>query len=571
MVLKLNGLLSRYFLKLIIVLLVYSLSYASNANDFTHITTNTLFKSDIDKYLVNNTLKIPLTFHFQPSFRQSKSIITFAIPFPKGIAKNIELISLRDKNGNEIPSSVSRLIDWRDLHSNKTVSIRSVLFKLDSKDLTNRDSAYFVFYGKKRKLKKDIDTPPSQSWVTIDNGVYPDEYPINEQIKEPAVYVTLPTDWLSACLLRTRTIPLGSSSGLSWFDTAYENYSKTAVNDVDPRVTADNKINYASDAEPWLFDRATTLFGIYIRTGDIKWLRHAHRAAQFYANHVSAEGFFDLKSYEDLKYSYGQSMLLDYMLFGDARLLPKIEAVAKAGEGWNPVYTISRGFWTERHQTYALLAALSAWEATGNDRHAARVREVVGASFGHALNPPNGWPAIGCMPHTRSSHEGDATHEAVCSPWMGALFADAIWRYYIHSNDKNALVFLGDYADFLVKYGTYIVSADVAHISGRTMPWYMASHEFQFSDSGPWADYEHTCNVAGAMAKGMWAKKQLDEDTEAIKDTLEELLYSCNEVLDRWHRPRSINTGNPVWRLSPPRKYNWWFGTNLDMPWILSQ
>jgi hypothetical protein len=119
--------------------------------------------------------------------------------------------------------------------------------------------------------------------------------------------------------------------------------------------------------------RALTLFGMYIRSGDVAWLRHAHRAAQFYGAHLGADGTFDLAA-GDLKYAYGSALFLDLMLTGDTRHLPRIAAVARAGAGWAETYTARTGFWTERHQTYALLAALVAWEATGEAGHATRAR-----------------------------------------------------------------------------------------------------------------------------------------------------------------------------------------------------
>ena len=84
-------------------------------------------------------------------------------------------------------------------------------------------------------------------------------------------------------------------------------------------------MNYTTDYEPWLFDRTATLFGVSARTGDVQWLRHAQGSAQF--------------------------------------------------------YDLDTNFWPERHQTYALMAALSAWEATGEAMYVDRAREIIDVSF----------------------------------------------------------------------------------------------------------------------------------------------------------------------------------------------
>ncbi len=35
--------------------------------------------------------------------------------------------------------------------------------------------------------------------------------------------------------------------------------------------------------------------------------------------------------------------------------------------------------------------------------------------------------------------------------------------------------------------------------------------------------------------------------------------------------PDGPSSGKAEWRLSPPRKFNWWFGTTSDLPWLLQR
>jgi hypothetical protein len=57
----------------------------------------------------------------------------------------------------------------------------------------------------------------------------------------------------------------------------------------------------------------------------------------------------------------------------------------------------------------------------------------------------------------------------------------------------------------------------------------------------------------------------LGRDGSGLLAAFNDLLLSCEFALDYWHRPNGPDSGNTAWRLSPPRKYSWWFGTTTDM------
>jgi len=64
--------------------------------------------------------------------------------------------------------------------------------------------------------------------------------------------------------------------------------------------------------------------------------------------------------------------------------------------------------------------------------------------------------------------------------------------------------------------------------------------------------------------------QQTEIVTPTLKTTAETMLVACEADLDYWHRPGSdVSAGLAEWRLSPPRKFSWWFGTTADMPWLL--
>ncbi len=549
-----------------------------------HVSANSRFQATagasrvpVNEFFVNlpDKGKVQVTLHPGSTVRLGEvTKVAFGVPFPRSAVSNVNQVIIADSSGQEIASHIVELARWRSLSGNPSVnSLRSALIYIDVVFPSSSPMTVIVKYGQPRTLELGSQPDPKTTWVSIANGPFPDEYPAVEAIREPAVYATFPADWLSATLIRGRTFPANSFSKYHWFDNAYQNFSLTAVNDVSDYVYDENKVDYIGEYEPWLFDRSMTLFGLYVRTGNVKWLRHAHRSTQYYANHISPTGYFDKKAGDDFKYSYGQSMFVDMMLTGDASLIQKIENVASAGADWNESYDITTRFWTERHQAYALLAALSAWEATGLTRHADRVNQVADASFNLALNPVNGWTPNGTMQHTKDAHEGWGGDNPVASPWMNALMADAVMRYYIHSEDQNALIFLSNLGDFVIE-DTTIYESERNTDTGRqdlTMPYYLVDLSSS-TQRDQWHDTEHSCDVAGLAAKAAWARKKLGGNNAAIVSVAEKLLHTCQYNLDNKHREGAdINYGLTVWRLGngTARQYSWWFGSTHDMLWML--
>lgn len=492
----------------------------------------------------------------------SPTRVALGVPFPRGAVMDAASVSVLDATGVEIPARVEELTRWRTLGTGSVDSLRAALVFADVTFEAVAPMAISIAYGNARTMELGGSETATSTWVPMQDGPLPEEYPASEAILEPSVFATFEPDWLSACLLRSRFTPTGADARLAYFDEFYVGASATAVND----VSTTEPIDYLTSRAPWLFDRAMTLFGTYMRTGDVRWLRHAHRAAQYFANHIDDGGTFDLAP-DDTKYAYGEAILLDMVLTGDARMLPIIERVAGAQTDWNETYTRAAGFWTERHQTYSLLGALSAWEATGSETHAARVRAIADATFEHALSPPAPYAADGCVVHELVDHEGGGGEEPVCSPWMSALLSEAVFRYYLHSEDERALIFLANLGDYVRLHGTYDATAagEPLGIENAIVPYYLSSSAY--NEGGPWGDMEHTCDVAGLTARAAWARQALGGDPASLVTTRDQLLRTCEYTLDYWHRPGSDRA---EWRLSPPRKFNWWFGTTLDLGWMVA-
>jgi hypothetical protein len=486
------------------------------------------------------------------------TVVSFGAPFPPGALADGEAVRAFDAAGDQLRIHSAELLSWRVWpgRTDARPSVRAAMISVEVTFPSAEPLPIRLDYGARPDPDQVLPPPDDRlaGWADATDGEYPDG-----DVREPPVYAGFPPEWLGDCQLQTRTTPAGSDPAWAWLDDSLVASARTAVN----QTPADQPIPIASDPEPWLFDRAATLFGVYVRTGDVTWLRHAHRAARFYASHVDDAGYFDLAGSPDLKYSYGRSLLIDYILTGDPEALAAVERVAAAGAQWDASYDLGRPFWTERHQTYALLAELVAWEGTGELEHADRACHVAETSFQLAAEPVGSWSADGCMLHTMNAHEGAGGDEPVCSPWMSALFADAVWAYYVHTEDRAALGFLAGLGRFVADVGLYAGGDGVAY----TLPWYLASSTKTFSDDGPWGDVEHTCDVAGLVARAAWAEKRQGGDPRPLRAVADKLLQGCAWNLDRY----AAAAPDGALRLSPPRKFNWWFGTLSDLPWLMGE
>ena len=61
------------------------------------------------------------------------------------------------------------------------------------------------------------------------------------------------------------------------------------------------------------------------------------------------------------------------------------------------------------------------------------------------------------------------------------------------------------------------------------------------------------------------------DDPSETEAAMTELLSACATNLAYWVRPGAdINAGLQVFRLSPPRKFNWWFGPTTSTSWFVS-
>lgn len=509
-----------------------------------------------DKIDINNQDHLAINIPFPPNFLTSKS--------------NLKVIT---NTGNEIkyfPVVTSR---WQSKKYNN--SIRSIkLWFNNSKQLSFPAKLTVTILDKPTDI---LEKKPNvkKEWINSDLNIITikkeKEVKRTISINEPIVWSVFNAEWLGKCLIRTRTLPSSSNNELNWFDQSFLDYSETvslALNDVEGEHEFKLQAN-----STWLFDLASTLYNAYIKTGDLKWLKHAHKATQIYSNFIDSSGaWLSFKPKRDIKTSYNQSMFIDLMLTGDKSYQKKIEAVANFVSTWRPKYSKEYTFWTERHLTYSFLGSLIAWEATGSEEHLKRTKYVAHAIQDEIIKNSAQPDSIGCLPHEIDDHEGWVKEHLrgkfICSPWMSALLMDALMRYYIQLNELETVKAMYHLADFFSHHGTYV--ADKKKTTGETTPHYLVfTSELDAAKPGgdPWGDRQHACEVAGLISKGLWAGEVLKLDTKQIKSTTDGLLKTCRTVLPGEYIDSKIY-GKKYWRLRPPRKYSWLFGSTSDMSYL---
>lgn len=376
----------------------------------------------------------------------------------------------------------------------------------------------------------------------------------------------LPAQWHLRSMLFGRGLPINNPH---WFDQSMLAFTHTATNRLPDTVNAAERIRL-DDPEPWLFDRASTLFQVYFRSG-IPWhFAEAEQASRIYANSVDRQGWFAAKP-GDLKYVYPRSLLYRWMLFAEEHQRGHIERMANLANSWTSDGRNAR-FWTERHANYALAAAVHAWELTGSKQHQQRIDALINDLLTMSSAGENG-STYDCPAHRMEAHEGKSSNQMVCSPWMLALLGQTLDYYYQLSEDRRAATLLTGLHRFLLRDGLYRVPADSADVKlrGMLLPWYLAGPGYGFSDNGPFGDLEHACDVAGLLARSGAVRQQTEQLPADHGKALQALMQSCQFNLKMWHRPGSdAQHGKPVWRLSPARKYNWWFGSTQELTWWLS-
>ncbi len=518
-------------------------------------------------------------------------LVTFGVPFPRGSITNAGLTTVRVlKGGVEIPAYVAEMTPWRH-RTNPALdgtSVRVARVQIHYTFASAAPETVSVSWGGAARQQNVATLVPVRSgWHTVDNGSYASA----DNVQEPDVYAVLPKAWLSLGVLKgTQTIAFDDSNteardnpttnagvqhwnGYREADRAAKNNFYSAINQDDPRVTAANQCKYKTDYEPWLYDRASTMFVLYLRSGFPSALREAVRASDFYTDHINASGHFDMRN-GDTKYVYAESLAYRYWLTGDDSALDKLPAIVSAQDGFGDAWTPSTGFWTERHAAYKLLANQVAYDLHGG-ANAARVGTLVSRLVSHQ-NGANGQipqPAgyvDGGLYHYGSQHDGDwASGSLGASSWMSMLVVDAMLRAYATSEDPAI-------ANFVRRMGNFLRASTISttghtysnHSGALALPRYaMLSNGADGQVNS--ADVEHALDVAAGIAWAHYFASLTNQPNPLLAEAAEDLYFTYDEGVNYWIRPNGPASGLPAYRTSPWRKFGWEHRVSGGLGWAM--
>lgn len=453
----------------------------------------------------------------------------FILPVPNlkiPLNSTISLIS----DGREIECDIVALNVWNSNTSQKFVRLLSI--KINKKNITEHHTNFTLTWV---EAKKSLPIE-HKNFTGSPHLIYPNKAWLKESI-----------------LLHPETKELDNT----WYTQPQSLYANFVTN----KSLLIQSGYPPAKASQWLFDRPRAIFQLFILTDDNKWLTEGRKITEFYIDNLDAEGKFTLKSTFDLKYLMPNGLLYYYLLSGDSRIPSILKTLFERSLIWSPSYDTDYEFWTERHQAAALNIAIAYWEISGSDVAKARIDEIIQATVNMVFYPRDEWGLKGCTQHTYKSHEGKAGNSPVCSPWMTALLADGLWRYYQLTHDKKSAALLNTFGDFMLNDGIYFTDKK---FDDRVLPLYLSSMTNKLLQiKNPYTDGQHACDVAALIGKSLYIKRITNEDTFLLKELFDVFIQQCKDINIKYRSKKK-----DYLPMLPPRRFGWTYSTTSDLPWL---
>jgi hypothetical protein len=524
-------------------------------------------------------------------------LVTFGVPFPRGSISAAQLATLRVlRNGTELPTHVEQLTPWRHRSSvaidGQSVRVALVQLTYTFQTTYPGTETITIDWG---QTARTLDVPAlanaRNAWHQVADGTFV----AADNVWEPDVYAVLPADWLVRGALKSsrstvldpsnaepRDDPATNDAIAHWPDfqeaeRAAKNNWYSVVNRDDPLVSGSNQCPYKTAREPWLYDRAATMFVLYMRGGFFGPLREGVRAAQFYSDRQNAQGFFTVDGATgDAKYAYNESLAYTYWLTGDPTLPAKIGAVTQAQDTFPHVWTPSRNFWTERHAAFKLLGNVVAWEVLGGSARRDAVEQILADYRAHQDGAGGQIPAQridGGLYHYGGQHDYDWDENAFGgSSWMSALLSDAVVRAYATGEDAASAQFLARLGNFL--RATVVVTDEHSvdtYDGALALPRYAMLIDGADGQRN-YEDIEHALDVAGQLAWAHWFAEVGGSADTLLENTALNLYASYDETVNFWIRPAAPQPPNflTAYRVSPWRKWGWEHRTSDGLAFALA-
>lgn len=371
--------------------------------------------------------------------------VTLGLPLPPGALTDADRLSIHDASGAEVPAHAETVLRWHS--ADDSIRALRVQFRLPMA----ADTQTLTFRLDETRTRTLEPWPYSEALVDGEH-----------HLRVPGALATLSPDWLTASLIAGPQVP---------FDAQRNPYDRYLA-----RQFVWAQALPTTDPHAWLFDRTSTLFKLYVRSGDIEHLRAAVGSYRFYMSRLIRSGAasgatciggwaFDAVNSCDVKYVYVEPILLALGLTGDDSLhddaLVKHMVELWDSGGWSGIpagpYTRVDQVFTERHIGLGLLETVKAWELTGDAGYRRRIDQRIGWLFDHQRENPDGQPADGAWRHSWQRHEGGeydpATDIRGASPWMSENIIDGLWQTWLVTGDERIPAMLTAFGQYLEAHG----------------------------------------------------------------------------------------------------------------------
>lgn len=345
----------------------------------------------------------------------------------------------------------------------------------------------------------------------------------------------------------------------------YDAYGN-GVNVTDTTYTA-NQGNFSlTDQEPWLYDRASTFYKLYLRTRDPDHLAHALALAEDYMSTVTVNG--GLATWTrgtvdptDIKYLYALIAYWYEKETGNPVYRSRAQGLYAQSLQVHPTtYVNNAALWTERNRAAAIMNCLSWYWISGDTAALTSATQYIDDTI--AMSTASGAPL-----HPHSQHEGSAITTPITSPWMGAFLVEAFLQWYRTTGEERALTWIANYGDFVLANAFY-TNTEWTLITGRQIPAYLVGQNIRYpAAGGPYDDAEHAFDVANMLMKCKWASLELGRSAAGYDAQINNLLEVSELIFQYWTR---TTAGYPRYRIVPPRKFGWWFANSYSKIYFIS-
>lgn len=524
------------------------------------------------------------------------TLVSFGLPFPRGSITAAGLATVRvTRNGLELPAHVSEMTPWRHRTNaaidGQSVRVARVQFSYTFASVFPANETVVVSWG---ATPRALDVPgvqdPRSAWHQVTSG----SFVAADNVFEPDVYAVLPRDWLVRGALKSsrstafdasntesRDSPAANDAIAHWpgmqeAERAHKNNFYTMIRRDDPSVPLSLYPAYKTEREPWLYDRASTMFLLYFRSGSFLALREAVQAAQWYTDRQNATGFFTVQGADgDVKYAYNECQAYTYWTTADPQMPLRIGRVATAVDAFAHSWSPARNFWTERNVAFKLLAKVVAYEVLGGTAHRDAVTQILADLRAHQDGAAGQVPVPyidGGLYHTGQQHDpaemGSFLGDYLASSWMSVLVSDAALRAYASGEDAATADFIARLGDFIASTIIQTTQTDYSSDS-LALPRYSVLRDGSDAVTSA-SDAEHALEVAAQLAWAHYFRESIGGDGSALRAAALDAYATYDEGVNFWIRP-AAPPANTAYRVAPPRKWGWEHRTSDGLAFALIQ